>query len=70
MGFTEYITNEGDRWDLIAWKAYGDANRGNEIMAANPYVKADPVLPGGLRLKVPIAEDPAPNPSKLPPWKR
>jgi phage tail protein X len=68
--FTDYRTVDGDRWDSVAYKAYGDASKGNLIIAANPYVKADAVLPGGLRLLIPVLEDEPQRTSNLPPWKR
>jgi phage tail protein X len=68
--FTEYRTVEGDRWDTVSYKAYGDASKGNLILDANPFVKADAVLPGGLRLLIPVLEDEPQRTSNLPPWKR
>lgn len=70
MSFTEYRTVDGDRWDTIAQKAYGDASKGNVVVAANPYVKADAVLAGGLRLLIPVEQDEPKRTSNLPPWKR
>lgn len=68
--FSEYITIDGDRWDTVAWKAYGNANLYPQIMEANPDVVADPVLPTGTRLLVPIATAPEIDKTNLPPWKR
>jgi phage tail protein X len=68
--FSEYITIEGDRWDTVAWKAYGNASLYPQIMEANPDVVADPVLPSGTRLLVPIAAAPVIDKTVLPPWKR
>lgn len=64
----EYVTAEGDRWDLIAWRMYGDAYAFEEIVKANPHVPVRPVLPSGLRLLVPLR--PRPTVGGLPPWKR
>lgn len=68
--FSEYITIEGDRWDTIAWKAYGDANLYPQIAEANPDVPLSDVLPAGTRLLVPVLERPEIDKSVLPPWKR
>jgi phage tail protein X len=68
--FVEYITRDGDRWDLIAEAAYGDPWAFGPIIEANPDVPIRPVLPGGLRLLLPVREQ-APTPAaELPPWKR
>ena len=68
--FTEYRTVEGDRWDNIAFKAYGDASKSNLILKANPYLGRAAVLPGGLRLLIPVIEDQPLRTATLPPWKR
>lgn len=72
MTFTEYIVKEGDRWDTVAFKAYGDASLVNTIVEANVSTTVSPVLIAGSRLKIPILE---PGEAKLdsellPPWKR
>lgn len=68
--FTTYTTIEGDRWDTVAHKAYGDALRYPEIAAANPDVPLTDVLPSGLTLYVPISEEVELDTNLLPPWKR
>jgi phage tail protein X len=67
----EYITADGDRWDLLAWKFYGDATRYEAIIAANPEVPISAILPAGIRLLIPVIEDYEPtNTQDLPPWKQ
>lgn len=79
---TEYITKPGDRWDLIAYKAYGtvdevvldDGTTGNAmgvIARANPDIPIGDVLQEGLLLQIPIIANAAVNTdlSILPPWK-
>jgi phage tail protein X len=68
---TEYITKEGDRWDTIAYAAYGDASEIQRLIEANPTVPIDPVLPAGVRLLVPIIETVSVeiDDKLLPPWK-
>lgn len=68
--FVEYVTIDGDRWDQIAWKHYGDPAAYEPILAANPDVPFYTVLPGGLKLRVPVIEKPAAGIEGLPPWKR
>ena len=68
--YTPYTTKEGDRWDTIAWSAYGDTSKVKELTEANPFVPLDPILPGGLELRIPILTQSAIDQSLLPPWKR
>lgn len=66
----EHITAEGDRWDLLAWQYYGDSTLYEPIVAANPEVPIDPILPSGVRLLIPIIDDSEMiGPEGLPPWK-
>lgn len=68
--FVEYITKEGDRWDLIAWRMYGDAYAYEPIIEANPDVPIHAVLDAGLRILVPLREKAKVDDVELPPWKR
>lgn len=68
--FIPYTTKPGDRWDTIANKAYGDATRYEEIQEANPSVPIEAELPGGLKLQIPIIDQPKTDLNNLPPWKR
>jgi phage tail protein X len=70
MAYTKYITVEGDRWDTIAHKAYGDATQYSKIIEANPFVTKSGVLPSGITIFVPVQDRPTVNSSNLPPWKR
>jgi phage tail protein X len=65
----EYTTREGDRWDLIAWRMYGDPDAIGPIIAANPAVPIRPLLEGGLRLVIPVRERAVVD-AEMPPWKR
>lgn len=71
MEYIEHITLDGDRWDQIAHRYYGDASRITPLAEANEHLRLLPVLPGGLQVRVPILDD---NdniaPSELPPWMR
>lgn len=71
MPNTEYITQQGDRWDTISYKAYGDATNFGPIQDANPNIPITDVFEGGVRLIIPIKEDEiSTNLDLLPPWKR
>lgn len=68
---TSYTTKPNDRWDLIAFAAYGDPNRFPEIVAANKGVPATDIIAGGVVILIPISEAvPLQTTSQLPPWKR
>lgn len=70
MASTLYTTMDGDRWDTIAYKAYGDATQIAVIIAANTTPITD-TLPGGIDLIIPIVEIAnAVSSALLPPWKR
>jgi phage tail protein X len=68
--FIEYVTLEGDRWDLIAHRMYGDAYAYEPIIAANPDVPIRPVVASGLTLLIPLREPSLVNTADVPPWKR
>jgi len=57
MEFVEYISKQGDRWDTIALKAYGDSTLVNGIIEANTSIVISPVLEAGTRLVIPILEN-------------
>jgi phage tail protein X len=70
--FEEYTTVQGDRWDTISTRAYGDPMKFDRIIQSNPGVPLKTVLPGGIKYRVPVVP-PTPNTtdtSKLPPWKQ
>lgn len=70
MAYTRYTTVQGDRWDTVAFKAYGDATLYSEIVQANPTVPKDVVIPSGIVLNIPIRENSVSNKTTLPPWKQ
>ncbi len=72
MAVAEYIVKENDRWDTVAFKAYGDATLVAGIIEANPAVNISAVLIAGTRLSIPILEDGEIqiDSELLPPWKR
>lgn len=70
--FVEYVVKQGDRWDTIAFKAYGDATLINGLIEANTSIIISPILEIGTRVIVPILEqgDIQIDSELLPPWKR
>ncbi len=70
MAYTRYTTVQGDRWDTVSFKAYGDATLYSGIVEANPTVPKDAVIPSGIVLNIPIIDKPTVDISVLPPWKQ
>lgn len=70
--FVEYIVKDGDRWDTIANKAYGDPTLFGGIIEANKATVISPIVPTGTRLIIPILEqnEIEVDTELLPPWKR
>lgn len=65
-----HVTVQGDRWDLLAWRYYRDPLAYERIIDANPGVPIAPVLPGALRLVIPVLTTTDILTTDLPPWKR
>ncbi|MEC5207383.1 phage tail protein X [Vogesella perlucida] len=69
--YLNHLTQDGDRWDAIAWRYYGDVKHVPLLIEANPHVPVVEVLPGGLNLAIPVIEaEDATALEELPPWKR
>lgn len=66
-----YITKPNERWDNVAYKAYGNALLSEVIIVANPEIKVTDVLPEGITIQIPILENSSPliKSDLLPPWK-
>jgi phage tail protein X len=71
MDSFNYVTVEGDRWDLLAWRFYGGMYGISILADANTAVQMDAFFPYGTVLTVPIIESVQINNNEnLPPWKR
>lgn len=71
MSWVKYTTQDGDRWDTIAYKMYGDPWAFGPIIHDNPHVPIRPVLTGGIELRVPVRPGGMTvDAGQLPPWKR
>ena len=68
MSYLIYRTQDGDRWDLIAWAQYGDPMLYPIICYANPGVSPVAILAGGIDLKVPILEETVEEHAAWAPW--
>ncbi|CAI8825496.1 Tail protein X [Pseudomonas sp. IT-232MI5] len=67
--FIPHLTTEGERWDQLAWRYYGDAHRYGPIADANPNVPLNATLPSGLTLAIPLLAA-RPTAQDVPPWMR
>ncbi len=64
----EYITSEGEAWDLIAKKVYGKEHLANVIMEANPQYLHYTLLSAGIKLYVPEIQ--TSQTVEVAPWQR
>ncbi|MVB11081.1 hypothetical protein CAFE_17830 [Caprobacter fermentans] len=64
----DYVTQEGDTFDMLALDAYNDEFRAEEIIRANPRYAGVVIFDAGVALRIPYLETAAPE--TLPPWKR
>ena len=63
-----YITVQGDFWDLIAFKVYGTENYMPKLLKANKHLRDVVIFPSGTEI---ICPDPDVKTSAiLPPWKK
>jgi phage tail protein X len=67
--FIVHITTEGERWDLLAYRYYGDATLYSPIIRADPGVVIEPVFESGIEIDVPILPASAVVSVDLPPWR-
>lgn len=63
-----YTTIQGDMWDGIAKKIYGDEKYMNTLLVANISMKEIVVFPAGVSIICP--EVPKEQNNITPPWKR
>ncbi|QCI65625.1 hypothetical protein [Phreatobacter stygius] len=80
-GWIEHVTGPAERWDHLAYRYYGDANRFGPIIRENQHLfvgatsggVASPVptvLPDGQALRIPVLDPDPIATDLLPPWKR
>ena len=68
-GFYNYLTQEGDTFDLLALEMYNDERLAHYIIEFNPDYVDVVIFQGGIRLKLPIVENPE-TIETIPPWRR
>lgn len=62
-----YDTVQGDTWDMIAYKVYGDEKRAGFLMEQNLLLIDYLIFPGGVTLATP--EPPEEADDDLPIWR-
>jgi phage tail protein X len=70
MEYIPYTSKQGDRWDSIAYDAYGDEKYMKEIADANIEIALDVPIPAGTLLRIPVLDIVQINKELLPPWLR
>lgn len=65
-----YVTQQGDTWDIIAKRLFGDELRMDELLVANAQYRAVVIFPAGVELNVPESATSVNTDDTLPPWKR
>lgn len=69
ISYYEYITQEGDTFDLLALDMYNDERLAHYIIEYNPDYSDVIVFEGGVFLKLPVVEA-AETSETIPPWRR
>ncbi|QGQ95871.1 phage tail protein [Paenibacillus psychroresistens] len=63
-----YSTIQGDMWDGIAMKVFGNESYMDKLIEANPSQQTRVIFPANIVLNIPVIA--VPTSSNLPPWKR
>ena len=64
-----YVAFQGERWDQIAYKVFGDPWKVSELLGAN-RIEPKLLMKGGETIEVPELnlESTAQTPAEVPPW--
>jgi len=65
-----HVTVQGERWDHLAMRYYGDPTAYARIVRANPELAITPMLPVGSTVRIPIVTAPTVDTTDLPPWRQ
>lgn len=65
----DYVTTQGDMWDMIALKVYGSEFLMHKLLDGNPQYRHIVVFPANVVLVVPNLDN-ASIPVAAPVWKR
>lgn len=64
-----YTTKQGDLYDTISYRVYGDEGYAGQLMEANPAHVNTVIFPAGVQLNVPAVSKETSS-QNLPPWRR
>ncbi len=64
-----YLTQQGDMWDLIAFKVYGSTSHTGKLIKANLQYAKTFIFSSGVVLKVPDLDETDIDNSFIPPWR-
>ncbi len=64
-----YKTQQGDMWDSISYKLYGDSQYTDVLINANPEFRNVYIFSEGIVINVPEVEERI-TADDLPPWKK
>lgn len=64
-----YTTIQGDKWDSIAYKLYGDTKYTDVLISSNFQYRMIYIFSAGIVLNVPEVEERV-SVDDLPPWKK
>lgn len=68
-GYAEYLTAQGDTFDLLALRNYGEEQLSSIIISENSDYADVLIFEQGILLTIPIIEN-VETPETLPPWRR
>lgn len=66
------VTQGAERWDSLAYKAYGSDYDLKKIQEANRHIPLQAIIPSGVTIIIPLVDsvDESIDEANLPPWKR
>lgn len=71
MNLTIVKTKQGDTWDILAKKLYGDERYMDELIKANLHLRKTAIFSAGVVLQVPSIDTASQvDETKLPSWLR
>ena len=65
-----YTTVQGDMWDSIAYKIFGNVAATDQLMALNQQYLHTYIFPAGVVLTLPEAKSESEQPTGMVPWKK
>lgn len=63
-----YLTTQGDTWDSIAYRLWGEERLMDTLLACNPDHADVLIFPAGIHLTLPSALATRTKKTELPPW--